>query len=155
RPLRLHGAIVVQPLTPQQVESYLTEIGPVGAAVRRVTREDEPLWELLDTPLMLNIITVAYAGQPDLKSPPGGTLNERRDHLFGAYVDQMFRRRGAESRYSPARAFHWLAWLAHQMASHSQTIFYLERLQLDCLPQRQRRTIQVCFGLVLGLVYGP
>src|SRR5262249_19752779 len=121
---------------------------PAGAAVRRATGEDESPWELLDTPLMLNILAVAYAGQPDLQSPMRGTLNERRDDLFGAYVGQMFRRRGAESRHSPARTVHWLAWLAHQMASHSQTIFYLERLQLDWLPQSHRRTIRVCYGLV-------
>jgi hypothetical protein len=154
RPLRLLGAIVVQPLTPPQVESYLTEIGPAGEAVRRAIREDESLRELLDTPLMLDITTVAYAGRPDLTPPMSGTPEERRDDLFGAYVDQMFRRRGVESRYTPAQTVHWLSCLAYQMASHSQTIFYLERLQFDWLPQRQLRTIRGCYRLVFGLAFG-
>ena len=93
-PLQLYGAIVVQPLSPQQVDSYLTEIGPAGEAVRRAMGHDPMLREMLDSPLMLNIVTVAYAGQPESQPRLSGTLKERRDHLFGAYVDQMFRRRG-------------------------------------------------------------
>jgi hypothetical protein len=151
---RLHGAIVAQPLTTQQVESYLSEIGPNGTAVRRALREDQSLWDLLDTPLMLNIVVVAYAGQADAQPPMGGTFDERRDHLFGAYVDQMFRRRSVEHRYTPAQTVHWLGWLAHQMADHSQTIFYLERLQLDWFPQKQRRMILICYGLIVRLVSG-
>ena len=61
--LRLHGAVVVQPLTDQQVDSYLTAIGPVGARVREAICQDPTLRNLLDSPLMLNIVTVAYAGQ--------------------------------------------------------------------------------------------
>ena len=97
-PLRLYGAIGVQPLSPQQVDSYLTEIGPDGEAVRRAIGHDPMLGEMLDSPLMLNIVTVAYAGQPGSQPRLSGTLKERRDHLFGAYVDRMFRRRGVDRR---------------------------------------------------------
>ena len=96
-PLQLYGAIGVQPLSPQQVDSYLTEIGPAGAAVRRAMGHDPMLREMLDSPLMLNIVTVAYAGQPESQPRLSGTLKEQRDHLFGAYVDQMFR----TSRHRP------------------------------------------------------
>jgi GTPase SAR1 family protein len=154
RPLRLHGAIVVQPLTPQQVEYHLTEIEPTGERVRQAIREDPSLWELLDTPLMLNITTVAYAGRPDRPSPTQGTLRERRESLFGAYVDQMFRRRSAERLYAPAQTVHWLAWLARQMESHSQTVFYLERLQFDWLPRVQAPRIEASFRLLIGLIFG-
>ena len=100
--LRLHGAIVVQPLSPQQMDSYLTEIGPAGEAVRRAMGHDPMLGEMLDSPLMLNIVTVAYAGQPESQPRLSGTLKERRDHLFGVYVDQMFRRRGVAPPLSTA-----------------------------------------------------
>ena len=92
--LRLQGAIGVQPLSPQQVDSYLTEIGPAGEAVRRAMDHDPMLREMLDSPLMLNTVTEAYAGQSELQPRLSGTLKERRDHLFGAYVDRMSRRRG-------------------------------------------------------------
>ena len=152
--VRLHGAVVVQPLTAQQVESYLTEIGPAGAAVRRAIREDPTLWELLDTPLMLNIITVAYMNHNNSHPLVRGTLNERRDRLFGAYVDQMFRRRGAERHYTPEQTVHWLRWLARQMANHGQTVFYIERLQPDWLSGKKRRAFRLVVGLVGGLVVG-
>ena len=57
---------------------------------------------LLDTPLMLTIVTLAYAGQPAEALRPGGTLVERRQSLFTAYVNGMFQRRSAVTRYSPA-----------------------------------------------------
>ena len=133
-PLQLYGAIVVQHLSAQQADSYLTEIGPAGEAVRRAMGHDPMLGEMLDSPLMLNIVTAAYAGQPGSQPRLSGTLKERRDHLFGAYVDQMFRRRGVDRHYPPQRTVHWLTWLAWQMVRHSQTVFYIERLQPDWLP---------------------
>ena len=150
--LRLQGAVVVQPLTHSQVDSYLTKIGPAGVAVREAIRHDPTQWEMLDSPLMLNIVTVAYAGQPESQPRLSGTLEERRDHLFGAYVDQMFRRRGVDRRYTPQQIIHWLTWLAWQMARHSQTVFYIERLQPDWLPGEKRRAVRLVFGLVFGLV---
>jgi hypothetical protein len=44
--------------------------------------------------------------------------------------------------------------LAGQVVNHGQTLFYLERLQFDWLPQGQRRAIRVCCRLVFGLVVG-
>ena len=152
--LRLQGAIVVQPLSAQQVDSYLTEIGPAGAAVRRAISHDPMLGEMLDSPLMLNIVTVDYASQPESQPRLSGTLKERRDHLLGAYVDQMFRHRDIECRYKPGQTLHWLDWLARQMVNHNQTVFYLERLQPDWLPRKQRWVVGLVVGLVGGLASG-
>jgi len=153
-PLQLYGAIVVQPLSPQQVDSYLTEIGPAGEAVRGAMGHDPMLGEMLDSPLMLNIVTVGYAGQPESQPRLSGTLKEQRDHLFGAYVDQMFRRRGIVRRYTPQQTIHWLQWLAWQMVRHSQTVFYIERLQRDWLPGGKRWAFGLVYRLVVGLVFG-
>ena len=151
-PLQLYGAIVVQPLSPQLVDSYLTEVGPAGATVRRAIDHDPTLGKMLDSPLLLNIVTVAYAGQPESQPRLSGTLEERRDHLFGAYVDQMFRRRGVARHYTPQQTIHWLAWLARQMVLRSQTVFYIERLQPDWLPgDHQRRVFRLASGLALWL----
>ena len=151
-PLQLYGAIVVQPLSPQQMDSYLTEIGPAGEAVRQAMGHDPMLWETLDSPLILHIVTVAYAGQLESQPRLSGTLKERRDLLFGAYVDQMFRRRGVVRGYTLQRTVHWLTWLAWQMVRHSQTVFYIERLQVDWLPQSEQKAARLSTGLVIGLV---
>jgi hypothetical protein len=152
--LRLQGAIVVQPLTRVQVESYLTQVGAPLASVRQVLQEDPLLWELLDTPLMLTIVTLAYAGQPaeTLRSP--GTLVERRQALFAAYVNRMFQRRSAVTRYSRPQTERWLAWLAWQLTQHSQTVSYLERLQPDWLPIEWSWLPKQGARLLVGLVRG-
>jgi hypothetical protein len=142
KPLRLHGATLVRPLSHEQVNGYLIDLGPLGEPVRKALRDDPSLWDLLDSPLMLNIVTVAYHSQ-STAAPVSGTAAERRDYLFGLYVNQMLRRRAAADRYTPEKTVHWLSWLAFQMAHHSQTVFYLELLQEDWLPQIERRTTGV------------
>jgi len=136
-PLRLQGAILVQPLTREQVDAYLTELGPAGEPVGTALREDSSLWELMDSPLLLFVITVTYAGQTVTRPPARGAVAERRDHLFGSYVEQVLCRRVADKRYTQEQTAHWLSWLASQMAKHGQTVFYLERLQRDWLPKEQ------------------
>jgi hypothetical protein len=153
-PIRLHGAIVVRPLTREQVIEYLTELGSAGESVRSAVEEDQSLWELLVSPLLLNVLTVAHAGRREVPLPMSGTAGDRRNHIFGVYVDQMLRRRTTERRYTSKQTVHWLEWLAYQMGTHAQTVFYLERLQRDWLPRRQRETIRVCNVLVIGLVFG-
>ena len=154
-PLRLQGAVVVQPLTHPQVESYLSEIGPAGETVRRAIRVDPSLFELLESPLMLSIVTVAYAGSSGAQVKTVGNVEERRDHLFEAYVKKMFQRRGAELRYKPEKTVRWLGWLACQMIDHGQTVFYLERVQYSWLPPRHREwLLRACYCLVTGLTLG-
>jgi hypothetical protein len=152
KPLRLHGAILVSPLTHEQVGAYLTNLGPAGEPVRAAIREDVSLWELLDSPLLLNIVTVTYAGKTEAPTLGSGTMAERRDHLFGSYVNQMLQRRAAQRRYTADQTVRWLSWLADQMAKQGQTVFYLERLQRDWLPRKQQWAILVSTVLISGLV---
>jgi len=154
KPLRLHGAILVRPLTHEQVIEYLAELGSAGDLVRAALREDPSLWDLLDSPLLLNIVTVSYAGQTAVPAPITGTAVERRDQLFGSYVKHMLVRRAADSRYTREQTVRWLSWLAHQMDDHGQTVFDLERLQLDWLSRGQRQTIRKCAGRIAGTVFG-
>jgi eukaryotic-like serine/threonine-protein kinase len=162
-PLRLHGAILVRPLTREQVNSYLTELGHAGEPIRAALHDDPTFWELLDSPLLLNIVTAAYAGQTETPPLVSGTVEEWRDHVLGSYVNQMLRRRAAEHRYTPERTVRWLTWLADQMGKHGQTVFYLERLQRDWLHRKrlwatqgreQLSAIHVCTVLTSGLVGG-
>jgi TIR domain-containing protein/NACHT domain-containing protein len=156
--LRLHGAVVVQPLTRAQVDSYLAQIGPPMAAIREALHQDPTLWEGLETPLMLTVMTLAYAGASVEGLHTPATPGEWRQRLFATYVERMFQRRGARTRYTRQQTERWLAWLAWQMTQHSQTVFYLERLQPDWLPQEQRWWfpigLPVTCGLAVGLLAG-
>ena len=101
--LRLQGAVVTQPLTHAQVDSYLAQIGPPLAAVRQALQDDPLLWEVLNTPLMLTIVTLTDAEEPVEAPHVSLTLDARRRDLFAAYVGRMFQRRGASTRAPVAK----------------------------------------------------
>ncbi|HEY7416750.1 MAG TPA: helix-turn-helix domain-containing protein, partial [Ktedonobacteraceae bacterium] len=58
--LLLRCGIVVQPLTVQQIEAYLSGGGERFAALRQALQEDPALQELASSPLMLSILTQTY-----------------------------------------------------------------------------------------------
>jgi serine/threonine protein kinase len=152
--LQLQGAVFVEALMGEQIDRYLTEAGAELAAVRQALLGDRALQELAKSPLMLNIITLAYQGA-NLTDLPELDLEARRRHLFNHYVDRMLARRsligGKGDRYSQAAARRWLGWLARQMVDNSQTILLLERIQPTWLASdRQRWFYQ--FGLLICFV---
>jgi predicted NACHT family NTPase len=123
--LHLMGAAVIQPLNEGQVNAYLSTAGQHLAGI---VAEDEDLRELAQTPLTLNIIALAYRDRPPSELA-AGTLAERRRHLFTAYVDRMFDRRGATRGIDRQQSLHYLTWLAGRMQVHAQSIYYIEKMQ--------------------------
>lgn len=60
--LRLQNAVYVQPLNSEQIAEYLNRLGPEFETVRITLKEDSILQELAQTPMILNIMTLAYQG---------------------------------------------------------------------------------------------
>jgi serine/threonine protein kinase len=156
--LQLAQAVVIQALTRRQIDDYLQLEAPCLAGVRAASRHDEALRDMLSTPLLLSIGTLAYEqGPPAI--PSGGTPAQRHAQLFAAYAEAMFRRRGPVRRYSPERSTRWLGWLATAMLAHHQSVFYLEWMQPDWLPRPLERWaagggVVVLCGLLTGLIVG-
>lgn len=97
-------------------------------ALRKAVEVDPVLHELTQTPLMLSIMSLAYqgAGRVELAAQSGASLNERRKQIFNLYVEQMFQRKGIDSRtesllFPKEKTIEWLAWLAGKMKDHSQS----------------------------------
>jgi hypothetical protein len=154
--LRLKGAVVIEALTRRQVSAYLEGAGVPLAGVREALADDETLYELLDTPLMLSVVAMVYTGEPAFGLQAAGTVEERRERLFAAYVEAMHERRGMEGRYARTQVDRWLAWLARQMSVHEQSVFLLERMQPDWLPRSaQRWMVSWVPAILSGLVSGP
>jgi DNA polymerase III delta prime subunit len=154
--LRLPGAVVLLPLMPAQVDSYLSQVGQPVAAVRDALQEDPTLWELLDTPLMLTIMTLAYRGEPMRALPIHAPPEVQRHHVFAVYVDRMFQRRSTITQYTRQQTERWLMWLARAMQDHSQTMFYLEWMQPDWVTeQRQLKILQYTMSVMIMMLYGP
>jgi hypothetical protein len=164
--LRLPRAVLLQPLTAQQIDEYLGGAGVALLAVRETLQDDPTLQELAETPLMLSIMTLAYQGVSVADLQALDTVEARRQHLFGTYVQRMFERRGADQPYAPRQTIHWLAWLAQKMSEHAQSVFLIEGLQPDWLAAQGQRQLRIVArlgvrlvgglfsGLILGLIFG-
>jgi hypothetical protein len=148
----------VQPLDAEQVDAYLKEGGNALAGIRSLLRKDADLRELVRTPLMLHVVTLAYHGVSVQALPKKGTVEEQRRHLFERYVQRRLEEPQAEvAHVSSQGARHWLSFLARQMRAHHQTTFYLEHLQSDWLPEgreqdRYERLATRGAGIVMGVL---
>lgn len=158
-PLKLQGAVMLQPLTLVQIDTYLEGIGPEMAAVRRTLQNDLVLQELARSPLLLSIMTLAYRDRPVEGLLSLKTVEARRRHLFETYVQQMFKRRGVQPAYSPAQTIRWLGWLGRQMSHFGQSVFLIEQLQPAWLLSRGEHRWYALIsrglaGLIGGLAFG-
>ena len=160
--LKLSGAICLKPLSPDQIYGYLERAGTPLAALRTLLPTDPVLQDLAQTPLMLNVMSLAYQDLP-LEALAKGepvTVEERRKNLFDTYIKRMFERRGkADKPYSDDQTGDWLSWLAQRMALNSKTLFLLEELQPSWLPTHGQLWLyglssRLIFGLIYGMLYG-
>lgn len=158
--LRLRSAVVVQPLTPHQVEDYLDRIGDPVKTHCTALCQDSSLGKLLETPLMLWVATLAYRDAP-AEFAQQDTIDQRHGQLFANFVDAMFKRRSVETRYTRTQTIFWLSWLASTLTRNNQAVFHLEDLQVGWLPTRTRKErwlltlgVAVANGLAAGLIFG-
>ncbi len=91
--LLLRTAVVVQPLTPEQIESYLTNGGERLEALRQILHKDAELRTFANTPLMLNVLTATYQGTTSQEIIATGSLGKKQDQIFASYVQRMLIRR--------------------------------------------------------------
>ena len=156
--LQMEEAVEVQPPTRQQVDGYLAAAGSDTLAdVRAALEADPSLWELLSSPLVLNVVALTYQDRPAGALRAAGSSTQRLALLFTAYTDRMLAHR--PGRYPPARTRRWLGWLARAMREHSQSEFHLDRLTPDWLPtpaQQRLATLipAVSVGLLAGILNG-
>jgi NACHT domain len=165
--LQLVYAVELQPLTREQIDGYLEEVGAPVVRIRDALKADERLWELLRSPFMLSIVTQVYwERRPGVLLKPG-TLEERRERLVAEYIDLKLQREPGTGGYTQAKTKRWLSRLAQSMRDRGESEFDLDRLQPDWLPTRiQRRLVTLIpafvslviggplVGLMVGLVYG-
>ncbi|TMC21102.1 MAG: NACHT domain-containing protein, partial [Chloroflexi bacterium] len=146
----LRSAVVVQPLSGQQIENYLRSAGPQVEALLMALRQDSDLQELATTPLMLNLLLLAYQGMSRQEIAPLGTLLAKQQQVFATYVQRMLHRQGTQDNYTSQQTMHWLAYLARQMKQENQTEFYIEGIQPSWLEKSGVRRLY--FTLITGFL---
>ncbi len=151
--LNFQNAVYLRSLTPEKIRHYLDSAGYHLTGLRALIERDKALQELARSPLMLNIMTLAYQGVAVEDLPKTEVVEERCQQLLDAYIEQMFKRRGSEQQYSKAQVMHWLIWLAQRMSQFSQTVFLIEGMQPACLSTpAQRRAYWISLKtLLLGI----
>ena len=88
-------------------------------------------------------------------------IDDRRKHLFDAYISKMF---GPAARtfialYPSEHTIRWLRWLATGMLRHSQSELLIESLQSHWLSlyvdiRRYRLGVGLVVGTIAGLIAG-
>lgn len=164
--LKLNGSIVLKPLNDGQIDTYLARLGPDMNTLYSLLQDDTALRELSRSPLILNVLTVAYQDvTPESLQGFKGTKAQRQ-HLFDVYVKRMFERHIIKKSYTAKQTTHYLSWLARQMIEQAQTVFQIENLQPAWLtgePQKRYVTryqrsivlVYALFSFFLGIIYVP
>lgn len=127
RPNLRNGSILIKPLSPTQVDAYLSR--EQLRAVREAVEHSGELRALAQLPLMLNIMCIAYASQDHVPTPADDTPEEWSRQLFNAYKRQRIGQIRGPQPYTPDQIDKWLAWLAHCLESGQQVDFYVDRLE--------------------------
>lgn len=147
--LQFQGAIFIQPLEEAQVFEYFDRLGAELEGVREMLTTDSKLLELAKTPLMANIMAIAYRGMSVTDLIKMSLSENHVQHLFDTYIDRMLRRRPDRS-YSPSKVKRWLGFLAKQLKNESQTLFLIERMQPSWLTGNNRAIYAILTAIVLA-----
>lgn len=151
--LQLHGAVLIQPLTPKRINDHLARQGEQLASLGDAVRHDNILSALATSPLLLNIMALTYRNTVPPQSADRETL---RQQIWEDYVANRFNHPRAcvsHNHTDHARLRNRLAWLACGMLAHDQQVFYIEYLQPTWLSnQAQCYAWHLINGLIVGLV---
>lgn len=162
KPLKMNGAICIQPLSPQQIDNYFSELDNEFESLRITIKENSAIQEIAQSPLMLNVMCIAYQSVDlnilieDKKLP----IEAQRIKILDAFVENAFQHKDTFNHIFPKEKVKgWLCWIAKKMKDDSQSIFLVENMQ----PKHLNNWIQrftyygissLFFGTIIGLIVG-
>lgn len=147
--LKLTGAIVLQNLNAEQIKIYLDSVGEEFLAVQEIIQQDRDFLEVVNTPLMLSVMLLAYRKLPLDKLESNISRLISKDFILSTYIDQMISRRGSNVEISSSQIETWLGWLAKNMTDRSQSLFFIENIQPDwCTKHLEQTNYEISFGLI-------
>jgi hypothetical protein len=149
--LNLQGAIVLQPLTRDQISAYLDR--PEFAQFRESMKAESYLWEMAKTPFLLHTMTFTYQNASAGVIERFADETDRRAHLFDHYVKRRFDQQ-SNNDYSLLQTRLWLSWLAGRMAEYKHSIFYIEELGWDWLGNHWERLLYRPGAILIGIAIG-
>ena len=156
--LNFTNAILIQPLSDNEIKKYLAQFGNQLSGLQRVLDEDDDLYKLAMSPLMLSIMPIAY-DQMEYSEIIHSSLHDSYRHiLLTSYVTNMLERRlPIFNSAGKDQSLQWLSNLAFSMVQHNQSIYYIERLQPNWFSQKiflYKLLVGLSGGSIFGLSYG-
>ncbi len=146
--LQMQGSIIINPLSPEQIEKYLTIGGNAMHTVRQALQADKWLSFLATAPLFLNVITLVYHDR-EIDKFTAVNSEQRQRQLWSAYINRAFERRLRSEQFAQHQAVSWLSFLAGQMKQRNQTEFLFDQLRPDWFLSRYQKFIVT---LIIGLL---
>jgi hypothetical protein len=150
--LRLRSAFEIEALDPQQVDDFLVWVGDQAQGVREALDTDEHLRSLITTPLMLSVLVNAYPGRSVAQIQTSGSVEQRRQQIFAAYIETMLSRRAEHRYFRHSTVRLWLGRLATAMSQQTGAL-YVEDLQPTWFATDQQRTIYWLIVCSLGILF--
>jgi signal peptidase I len=148
--LNFQAAIFAQPLTQEQISTYLNQTESDSLGVKTALQTDPVLQELVRSPLMLSIVVSAYQGMTVSELSP--ISEEQHQQVFEQYINRALRLRHNNSHYDKDLSIQWLSFLAQQMIQENQTVFLIEQIQPTWLTSRIFRWVYpICVASTAGL----
>ena len=162
--LQLSSAICIKPLSSKQVYGFLNRAGDSLTGLKTLLQQDIELEQFAQTPLILNIMSLAYQGwSADDLLQQFRSGEDRYQHLFNNYIERMLCRRvigqlkqnSNLAKYPQQKVLHWLSWLAKTMVDESKTVFLIEKMQSTLLSSTTEQNMyHLLVGLIVGLILG-
>ena len=152
--LLLNGAIYIQELTIDKIQSYLDSVDQTELC-HAIDRDSE-LLALVRTPLFLSIASLAFQELSYERWQILATTEARIEHLLDAYIRQILEQTILQNLSSKQqlppnqKTRKWLAWLAQQMERESQSEFLIEKMQPTWLQNTSQQNFYSTFALLLA-----
>ncbi|MEO1390309.1 MAG: NACHT domain-containing protein [Cyanobacteria bacterium J06634_6] len=169
--LQLEASLKLMPLQATQAIDYLNQLSNTSdlQSLIQAIKHNSDFQKFAETPLMLNIMAVAYQKIAVTELPKFSSIEDHRRYLYDAVLERLLMRQQplnprqlpasqyGDEIYSPSEVRAWLIWLAKRMVEHDQTTFFIEQLRpswLDTRRQRQgyRLNSHALVGLLLGTI---
>ncbi|MEM8535242.1 MAG: NACHT domain-containing protein, partial [Chloroflexota bacterium] len=119
----MQGIVTLQPLTSDDIMTYLNEAGVQFSSLQCSLQTDQDLAKIASSPLMLHLIMTVFQSTSDTSMALDTSPYDYRHQLITRYTEYMLKRRGVSQQYTPQQIQHWLIWLARHLSHQSCRVF--------------------------------
>ncbi len=167
--LKLQSALVLQPLTTEQIHTYLEQFQSNLTVLKTLLIEDQTLQELAQAPLLLSIMVLAYQGIEFADISVSSINSNRKKQLFDDYINRIFQgsrlkayhpnlQSQEKDHYSRPKATYWLVWMAKHVIDNSKSVFQIEEMPTTILDNLlggfEIHSLDIGFALLVGMIRG-